>query len=78
MCKVLKIHLCSLAQGNHKGLSVEKYHLFLNKTQTIVGRDIGSLLSILKNAKTFQYAWKSSPIDNIDVSQSLGAVGREF
>ena len=35
MYKVLNITLWPLAHGNHKGNSVEKYHRFLNKTQTI-------------------------------------------
>ena len=37
MCAAFKIHLSPLTLGNHKGLSVEKYHRFVNKTQTIVG-----------------------------------------
>ena len=43
-----------------------------------MGQDIGTHLSILKNAKTSQYAWNSESIDNTDVSRSLSAVGREF
>ena len=46
ICKALKIHLWPFDQGNHKGLSVEKYHRFLNKTQTIVGQDRGTHLYI--------------------------------
>ena len=42
MCRSLKLTFWSLARGNHKGLSVEKYHWFLNKTQTIVGQDRSS------------------------------------
>ena len=26
MCKAFKIYLCPLARGNHKGISVDKYH----------------------------------------------------
>ena len=37
MCTQLKIHLFPLAQGNHKRTSVDKYILFLNRTQTIMG-----------------------------------------
>ena len=76
ICTALKIHLWPFARGNHKGLSVEKYHTFLNKTQTIVRQDRGTNLSILQNAKTSQYAWNSAPIENTDVSRSLTAVVR--
>ena len=37
MCKILKLTLWPLSRGNHKGDSVEHYHRFLNKTQTING-----------------------------------------
>ena len=76
MCKALKIHLWTLARGDHKGLLVEKYHQFLNKTQTIVGQDIETHFSILKNTKKPQYAWNSTPIDNTNILQSLATVRR--
>ena len=41
-CKILKIKFWPLARSNHKGLSVERYHRFLNKTQAIVGQDRGT------------------------------------
>lgn len=78
MCKILKIHFWPLSRGNHKGLIVEKYHRFLNKTQTIAGNERGTHLTILQNAKLSQYAWNSAPIDNTDVVRSFAAVGREF
>jgi len=67
-----------IARGNHKGLSVERYHRFLNKSQTIAGQARGTHLTILQNAKLSQYAWNSAPIDNTDVTRSMAAVGREF
>ena len=75
-CTALKIHLWPLARGNHKGLTVERYHGFLNKTQTITRQDRGTHLSILQNAKTSQYAWNSAQIDNTDMTRILAAVGR--
>ena len=33
---------------------------------------------MFKNAKTYQYAWNSAPIENSDVSHIVAAVGREF
>ena len=38
MCKLLKLIFWPLSRGNHKGNSVERYHRFLNKTQTISGQ----------------------------------------
>ena len=78
MCKALKINLWPLTQGNHKGLSDEKYHQFLNKTQTIVGQERGTHLSIFQNVKTSQYAWNSAPVYNTDISRSPDAVRREL
>lgn len=78
MCKKLNIHFWPLSRGNNKGLIVEKYHRFLNKTQTIAGNERGTHLTILQNAKLSQYAWNSAPIDNTDIIRSLAAVGREF
>ena len=52
-CKALKIHHWPLSQGNHKGLSVDKYHQFINKTQTIVGQYRGTHLSIFEKFRNF-------------------------
>ena len=78
MCSKLKIMFWPLARGNHKGLSIEKYHRFLNKTQTIAGDIRGTHHTILQNYKLSQYGWNSAPIDNTDVSRSMAAIGREF
>ena len=78
MCEQLKITFWALSRGNHKGLSVERYHRYLNKTQAIVGNDRGTHKTFIQNAKTSQYAWNSAPIDNTDIVRSLVAVGREF
>ena len=39
ICKILKLTLWLLSRRNHKGNSVEHYHRFLNKIQTINGQD---------------------------------------
>ena len=59
MCNTLGLKLWALSRSNHKGLSVERYHRFLNKTQTIVGQYKGTQHSIIENCKTSQYAWNS-------------------
>ena len=78
LCGILKITLWPLARGNHKGNSVERYHRFLNKTQTICGNDRGTHESFVTNLKTSQYAWNASPIDGTDIARCIPAVGREF
>jgi len=78
MCKALNIIFWPLARGNHRGMGVERYHRFLNKTQTIVGQDRGTHEIFLQNAKMLQQAWSSAPIDNTDISRSMAAVGRDF
>ena len=78
MCRLLKITFWALSRGNHKGLSVERYHRYLNKTQTIVGNDRGTHQTFLQNCKITQYGWNSAPIDDTDIPRSMAAVGREF
>ena len=78
MCEALKIQYWILLRGNHKGNSCERYHIFLNKTQTIHGNARGTHNVFLQNAQTSQFAWNSAPMDNTDVVRSQAAVGREF
>ena len=78
MCKILDITLWTLARGNHKGNSVERFHRFLNKTQTIAGASVGTHCIFRRNAKLSAYAWNSAPIDDTDIVRSIPAIGREF
>ena len=39
MCKALKLNYDILVKSNHKGLSVEHFHRFLNKATTITMKD---------------------------------------
>ncbi len=78
MCEILRIHLWTLARGNHKGNSCEKYHRYLNKVATIQGAELGTHENFHRIAKTTQYAWNSAPIDDTDVVRSFAAVGRDF
>ena len=52
MYVALDIEFWPLARGNHKGLSVERYRQFLNKTQAISGTETGTHLSFTDNYKT--------------------------
>ena len=79
MCKALKITYWCISRGNHKGNSVENFHWFLNKNQTISDCDWEKhYYGFVQNEKTSQYAWKSAPIGDIYISWSLAAIGREF
>ena len=78
ICAALGIRFWSLSRGNHKSLSIERYHWFLKKTQTVVVNDHGIHMSFIENSKTSQYAWNSAPIDNMDILRCVAAVGRHF
>ena len=78
MCKILKVHFWPLARGNHKGLSVEHYHRFLNKVVTISAEEQGTLHIIRQVYKLAQYAWNSAPVHGTDISRSLIAIGRDL
>ena len=78
MCSKLVFIFWPLSRGNHKGLSVEKYHRFLNKTQTIVGQDRGTHHSFIENSKTSQYTWNSVYMDDTAIPRYLASVGRHF
>ena len=56
ICKLLKLIFWLLSRGDHKGNSVERHYIFLNKTQTISGQDRGTHEMFHQNIKTSQYA----------------------
>ena len=78
MCKLIKLIFRPLSRKNHKGNSVERYHRFLNKTQTISEQDRGTHVVFHQNIKTPQYVWNSVPIEDTYISRCVAAVGREF
>ena len=59
-------------------MSVENYHSFINKTQSIAGQDRGIHDVFLQNEKTSQYAWNSTPINGTYIIRSVADVSREF
>jgi hypothetical protein len=78
MCSILKIRFWALARNNHKGLSVEHYHRFLNKIVTISSEEHGSVQIIHQVYKLAQYAWNSATIHGTDITRSLVALGRDL
>lgn len=57
---------------------MKKHHIFLNKTQTVVGQDLGTHQYLIRYSKTLQYTWKSAPIDNTDIPRCLIGVVCRF
>ena len=78
MCESLKLNYDILAKRNHKGLSVEHFHRFLNKAITIAMEDRQSNDVFVPAGIAAGYAWNSAPIDGTDILRSTVAIGREF
>ena len=78
MCKVLNINCDIVAKKNHKGLLVEKFHRFLNKSITIAAEDRGANDTFVAASVVAGYAWNSSLIDGTNILRSVPAIGREL
>jgi hypothetical protein len=78
VCLLLGINYHPASPGNHKAVSVEHFHRFLNKALGIAANDRGTPKVFVEGAHTAAYAWNSSPIDGTDIIRSVPAVGRPF
>lgn len=78
MCTKLNIQFHSLSKGNHKALSVERFHRYLNKAVAIAANDRGTNTVFVEAAAVAAYAWNSSPIDGTGIVRSIPAIEREF
>ena len=78
MCQSLNLNYEILAKRNHKGLSVEHFHRFLNKSVTIAAEDRGTIDIFVPVGIAAEYAWNSAPIDGTDILRSIPAIGREL
>ncbi|MGH7955254.1 MAG: hypothetical protein ACREOZ_04765, partial [Gloeomargaritales cyanobacterium] len=78
MCMKLNIRFHPLSKGNHKALSVERFHRYLNKAVTIAANDRGTNTIFIEAAAVAAYAWNSSPIDGTGIIRSIPAIGREI
>ena len=76
ICAALRIIYWPFLGGNHKGVSIKKYHRFLNKMQVLAGQDIGTHAVFLHYAKTPEYTWNIALIDGTYIPRSDAAVGR--
>ena len=78
MCDDLNLNHDVLAKRNHKGLTVEHFHRFLNKSITIAAEDRGTNDIFVLDGIAAGYAWNSAPIDGTDILRSIPAIGREL
>ena len=58
MCKHLRLNYYVLAKPNHKGLTVEHFHRFLNKSVTIAAEERGTNDIFVPAGITTGYAYK--------------------
>ena len=72
-CKALNINYDILAKRNHKGLSVEYFHRFLNKVKTIAMEDRKSYDAFLSTGIAAGYVWNSALIDGTEILRSTVA-----
>ena len=78
ICTSLDLPYDILAKRNHKGLTVEHFHRFLNKAVTIVIEDRQSNDVFVPPGIAAGYAWNSASIDGTDILRSTVAIDREF
>ena len=78
MCDALNLNYDVLAKRNHKGLTVEHFHRFLNKSITIAAEDRGTNNVFVPAGIDADYAWNSAPIDDTDIRRSIPDIGREL
>ena len=77
ICQALSINYDILAKPNHKGLTVEHFHRFLNKCVTIAPKERGTNDIFVTTSIAAVYAWNSIPIDGTDILRSISAIGRK-
>ena len=78
MCEALSLNHGVLAKRNHKCLTVEHYHRFLNKSVTIIAEECDTNDIFVPIGITLCYTWNISPIDGADILRSIPAIGQEL
>ena len=78
MCDVLNMNHDVLEKRNYKGLTVEHFHRFLNKSVTIFAQNRSTNDMFVPAGIAAVYAWNSVPIDGTDILCSISVIGREF
>ena len=78
MCDALNLNYDVLAKRNHKSLTVDYFHRFLNKSVTVAAEDRGTNNFFVPAGIAAGYAWNSAPIDGTNILRSIPAIGRKF
>ena len=78
MCQSLNLNYEILAKRNHKRLSVEYFHPFLNKSVIIAAENCGTTDIFVPTGIAAGYTWNSAPIDGIDILRSIPDISREL
>ena len=78
MCDALNLNHGVLPKRNQKGLTVEHFHRFLNKSITIAAEDRCTNDILFPTGITAGYALNSATIDGTDILRSIPAIGREL
>ena len=78
ICTSLDLNYDILTKRNHKKLTVEHFHYFLNKAVTIAIEDRQSNDVFVPAEIAAGYAWNSAPINRTDILRNTIAIGREF
>ena len=76
MCQVLNLNYDVLAKRNYKGLSVEHFYRFLNKSVTIAAEDRETNDIFIPVSIVLAYTWISAPIDGTEIIRSVPNIGR--
>ena len=76
MCKSLTLNYDFLAKRNHKGLSIDHFHRFPNKSVTITAEDRGTTDVFVSAGIAAGCAWNSAPIDGRDILRIIPVIGR--
>ena len=78
MCKAFNLNYDILTKHNNKGISIEHFHHFLNKSVTIATEESVTTNILAPAGITVGYTWNSAPIDGMDILRSILAIGSEL
>ena len=78
MYKSLDLNYDILDKHNHKELTVELFHRFLDKAVTIAIEDRQCNDVFVPAGIDVGYAWNIVHVDGTDMLRSIAAIGREF
>ena len=75
MCQAYNPNYDVLTNRNHKGLSVEHFYRFLNKSVNIAVEERGTNDIFVPTSIVAAYVWNSAPIDGTDIIRCVPTIG---